>query len=41
MLNDRVGYGKRSFRSCQHDRVVHFKQWEKTSNLNGRVDHGK
>ena len=28
-VNDRVDYGKRSFRSYQSDRVVLFKRWKK------------
>ena len=40
MLNDNIDYGKRLFRSYQHDSVVCSKQW-KASNLNDRVDNGK
>ena len=40
MLNDRVDYDKRSFRSYPHDRIVIFKWWKRASNLNDRVDYG-
>ena len=39
-LNDRVDYGKRSFRLYLHDLVV-LNNGKKTSNLNNRVDHVK
>ena len=47
MLNDHIDYGKRSFRSYLHTRVVIFKQCENgfkskqivLTMLNDRVDH--